>query len=82
MNDLIPNDFAPKKVGVTEVTVSYCQDGDSNSGAFQLLEVKTEDAGGGSFFVIKTERWAFDKIDDLINILNDFKKRINIEEDK
>ena len=82
MNDLIPNDFAPEKVGVTEVTVTYCQDGDSNaSNDFQRLEVKTEDAGGGSFFVIKTDRWAFDKIDDLINILNDFKKRINIKEE-
>lgn len=82
MTDLIPHDFAPEKIGVTELLVSYCQEADSNAAGddFQNLEVKTEDAGGGVFFVIKTDRWAFNDVDELINVLNDFKKRINTKE--
>lgn len=81
MDDLIPHDFSPEKVGVTNINVTYCQEGDTCDNNVQNLEVWTDDGGGGPFFIIKTERWAFDNIDDLINVLNDFKKRINIKEE-
>jgi uncharacterized protein YfdQ (DUF2303 family) len=64
-------------VAVTKVTVEYTQDADSNSNEIQFLKVSTEDAGGGIYYVIKTERWAFDNIDDLIKVLNDFEKRLS-----
>ena len=51
---------------------TYVQDGDSCSGeGMQALTVKTADAGGGSYVVIKTRRWAIDAdgIDDFAAML-------------
>ena len=42
----------------------------------QLFEFSTDDAGGGVYYVIKTERWTFDDANDLIEVLNDFEKRV------
>lgn len=63
-------------VAVSKVSVEYTQEADSNSDVLQLLEVSTEDAGGGVYYVLKTERWAFDNLNDLIKILNDFERRL------
>lgn len=50
---------------------TFTQDGDSCDGLgnLQQLEVSVEDAGGGKYLVIKTERWAMDSIDDLTALL-------------
>jgi len=64
-------------VSVNKVLVEYIQEADSNSDGLQLIEVSTEDAGGGVFYVLKTERWAFDNINDLVKVLNDFEKRLS-----
>ncbi len=75
------NDIAYKDGEVYRVTslVTYIQNSDSNDedvdGA-QELQLGVENAGGGNYFVMETERWAFDKIDDLIAILEDFKKLV------
>ena len=68
-----------QSVAVNKVSVEYTQEADSNSDSlqFQLLEVSTEDAGGGVYYVLKTERWAFDNLNDLIKVLNDFEKRLS-----
>lgn len=48
----------------------WSQDGDSNAGAdVQTLKVSLQDAGGGLFFVVETERWACDAIEDLTGVL-------------
>lgn len=75
---LIPHDINPDKVGVTKVSVSYNQDCDSmdDTHDYQQLNLSTEDTGAGAYFVLETKRWAFDEIDDLIAILQDFKNRI------
>jgi hypothetical protein len=64
-------------VAVNKVSVEYTQEADSNSDGLQLLEVSTEDAGAGVYYVLKTERWAFDNLNDLIKVLNDFEKRLS-----
>lgn len=63
-----------QSVAVNKVSVEYTQEADSNSDGLQFLEVSTEDAGGGVYYVLKTERWAFDNLNDLIKVLNDFEK--------
>lgn len=63
-------------VAVNKVSVEYTQEADSNSDGLQFLEVSTEDAGAGVYYVLKTERWSFDDPQELIDILNDFKKRL------
>lgn len=62
-------------VQIDKVTVEYTQDADDTNG-IQTLEVSTDDAGAGKYFVIKTERWAFDNIEEFISLLRDFEKRI------
>ena len=59
-----------------EIKVVYSQDSDGNDSSeeHQFLEIATEDCGGGNYLVLKTDRWAFDNIEELINLLHEFKK--------
>jgi hypothetical protein len=50
---------------VGEVRMIFTQDGDSCGPEFQDLTIEAVDAGGGHFLVLKTERWAFDTVDEL-----------------
>lgn len=61
----------------TEFKMTYVQDADSNSDESndQELEIFIDNAGGGDYYIIKTDRWAFDKIDDLISLLKKFKDK-------
>lgn len=38
----------------------------------QYITIKTQNGGGGDFYVIETERWAFDSITELIMTLKRF----------
>jgi len=69
------------KAEVEEMSITYIQDADScdTSNDNQQLQVFTEDGGGGKYLVFKTERWAIDSIDELIEILNDFKLKAGIK---
>lgn len=64
-----------EKLKPYEITAKYYQNGDSLNTDEQEIEVLTGDAGGGTYFIIKTERWAFDEVQELIDLLTDFKKR-------
>jgi len=68
------------KAEIEEVKVTYTQESDScqSSDLGQQLEVFTEDAGNGKYMVFKTERWAIDSIDELVEILNDFKTKAGL----
>ena len=72
----IPNDD-DKEPTLTDIKATYLQnaDGCDEEGGYQSLNISTEDAGSGTYFVIETKRWAFDKPEELINILKDFSKR-------
>lgn len=67
-----------KEVVMCEAKLEYTQECDEVSDDYQRLEISTGSQGGGMYFVIKTERWAFDDIDDLIAVLNDFKEKTKI----
>lgn len=76
-NDIIPFGVPlDDELLVGGMSVQYLQGGDTIDGDIQNLEIKAEDGGGGLFYVIKTERWAFDSIDELKRVLEDFEKRI------
>ncbi len=54
-------------------------DSESDSDIDQLFEIWTENAGTDEpYYVVKTERWAVNDIDDLIKLLNDFKSRYEL----
>ncbi|KKQ94742.1 MAG: hypothetical protein UT21_C0012G0004 [Candidatus Woesebacteria bacterium GW2011_GWA1_39_11b] len=76
------------KLNLSEAEISniefnyYYQDSDSceSNNCGQQLVIKTDDAGGGPFIIIETERWAIDSdgIDDFCDVL---KNIVRIVED-
>lgn len=44
----------------------------------QSLEIKTESCDKDEYFVLQTEKWNFKNIDELIFVLNEFKKKYDI----
>ncbi len=64
---------------IEDVKVTYTQECDESSQDIQELKVFMEDNGAGKYIVFETERWAIDNIDELVEILNDFKTRAGIK---
>lgn len=67
----------PAEIITQEFKLVFTQDNDScdDSQDGQFLEIKTQDAGGGTYYVLSTERWAFDNFEELIKILITFKEK-------
>lgn len=66
-------------VVISDLSTTYLQKADCcSSEDYNELLIKAEDGGGCLFYVIKTDRWAFDDIDEVIDVLNDFKNRLNL----
>jgi hypothetical protein len=56
-----------------ELKMTFTQDSDCcDSGDGQFLTIRTENGGGGDFYVIETQRWAFDDIPELVTTLMRF----------
>ena len=68
-----------EKVEILEqvLELTFTQDNDCVQGgdSGQFLKIKTADGGGGDFFIIETNRWAFNTIEDFIRILYTFKEK-------
>lgn len=64
-------------IAVESVRANYWQDSDTNGHDSQSLELSTEEGGGGFYFVLKTERWAFDNIEEFVSVLKDFQGRLS-----
>jgi hypothetical protein len=82
----IPHGWIDKnqKITVNKMSVEYTQEADdcqANEDP-QTLEISTHDAGSGTYFVIKSDRWAFDSIEEIIKIIHDFQSRLNLENEK
>lgn len=49
---------------------TFTQEPDSGDGSeIQQLVVRLEDSGAGLYYVIQTDRWAFDKLEQLVVLL-------------
>lgn len=70
-----------EEVGISEMKITYCQMDDQDRNEYQELEVSTDDNGAGTYYVIRTKRWAIDRIDELVSVLKDFEKRLSVETD-
>jgi hypothetical protein len=64
---------------IEEISITYTQECDESSQDWQSLKVFTEDNGAGKYIVFETERWAIDNIDEVVEILNDFKLKAEIK---
>lgn len=71
------NNKGDDDIYIEDVSVEYSQysvtDNDYNT-----LRVFTENNGVARYLNISTEKWEFSDIDELIEILNDFKKRASL----
>ena len=80
--ELIPYGFNPKPgqpILLSRFELEYVQEQDccsSSKNDVQTLKLSIEDGGGGSYYVMETSRWAFDNAEEIIKVLEDFKKRI------
>ena len=63
---------------IEEISITYTQECDESSQDWQSLKIFTSDNGAGKYIVFETERWAIDNIDELVEILNDFKLKAGI----
>jgi hypothetical protein len=67
------------KPALEGVTLTFTQDTDCcdmTGNGCQTLRVTTEDGGGGSYFVLETERWAIDPPEDLLDLLKEVERSI------
>lgn len=81
-NKILPiGEFSYKddEIGVDEVRVKYLNNGDCVNDEVQSLRVFTQNNGVARFIVLETERWAISDIDELILVLEDFKKRAGLK---
>lgn len=70
---ILPKD---DEVGISDVKITYCQQGDcTGNGDYNEIIISTADGGGGNYFILKTKRWAINDVQELVDLLNDFKKR-------
>lgn len=60
--------------------LTFTQEEDSCSHIPQQLTIGIDDAGGGKFFYLKTDRWSFDNSDELIALLGKVQKFIKEQE--
>ena len=67
------------KAVIEEISITYSQECDESSQDWQSIKMFTNDNGAAKYIVFETERWAIDSIDELIEILNDFKTRAGIK---
>lgn len=64
-------------VYIEDVSVEYSQDS-AGEEACNTLRVFTENNGVARYLNISTEKWEFSDIDELVEILKDFKKRAGL----
>lgn len=72
-----------KYILAQELQMTFTQDADCCKCNEQYLTIKTQNGGGGDFYVIETERWAFDNIPELVQTLMRFynkHKKIELKE--
>lgn len=67
------------EVVINKFTVNYSQVNEEINDSDNNLELSITHQGAGFYFVMKTERWAFENVGDMIKILEDFKSKSNVE---
>jgi hypothetical protein len=65
---------------LSEASLEYFQDSDDcDDGLGQNLCINTDDGGGGPYYVLKSDRWAFCSIAEITRELLDFAARAGMD---
>ena len=64
---------------ISDFAVTYSQDSDTNAKqGIQDIQISSELVENEYYMILKTERWAINDIDEMIHLLEDFKSRIDL----
>ena len=75
----LPND---DQILLDEVTMTYVQNPDcteDREGDWQKITLSIRDNGVDKFLNMNANNWSFDNTNDIVQIIEDFKKRINYD---
>ena len=72
--------FEDGHIGIDDVSITYLQNSDctEEDENVQSITISTRNNGIGRFINIKTENWSFDNINELEEIIKDFKQRAGL----
>ena len=74
--------FEDKLVGVDDVSITYLQNsdcsGEDGKENVQSITMSTRNNGCSRFINIKTNSWSINDVDELIKLVEDFKKRAEL----
>lgn len=73
----LKNNKGDDDVYIEDVSVEYGQD-TVDEKEYQTIKLSTENNGVARYINISTEKWSISDIDDLIQILEDFKRRASL----
>ena len=62
----------------TDLKSIYTQECDEHHSEIQELSIEIANGGGGDYFVLKTDRWAFENIEDVEILLKMFKEKYDL----
>ena len=65
------------KIQSAEFKLTFEQENDcvEDSDEGQFLSIRTENGGGGDFFIIETSRWAFESISEITELLKTYEEK-------
>ena len=72
--------FEDGHIGIDDISITYLQNSDctEEDENVQSITISTRNNGIGRFINIKTENWSFDDINELEELIKDFKQRAGL----
>lgn len=67
------------EIVLNEISVNYSQVNENETDTDDNLKLSICHQGAGFYYVLESKRWAFNNIDELVKILNDFQAKANVE---
>ena len=67
------------EIVINKISVNYSQVNENETDTDDNLKLSICHQGAGFYYVLESKRWAFNNIDELVEILNDFQAKANVE---
>lgn len=67
------------EIVINEISVNYSQVNENETDKEDNLKLSICHQGAGFYYVLESKRWAFNNIDELVKILNDFNSKAKVE---
>ena len=67
------------EIVINEISVNYSQVNENETDTDDNLKLSICHQGAGFYYVLESKRWAFNNIDELVEILKDFQAKANVE---